>query len=540
MGAPQEQERAGRRFDRPDLVALLLGGAGVGYRLVLILLGAPGTNSDEATFGLAAMHIADGREYPIYMYGQHYMGVLESYLAAPLFAAFGPSWLLLRLPLLALYAVFLLLMYLLTRRLYSPWLAVLAVGLLALGSDRVVRDQLTAVGGRPEIKVGVVLLLLIAVATAEQRLRRAWAGYAAFGLVAGVTAWVDWLVLPYLAAAVAVLVVGNGRRLLGWPAVLVLVAFAVGVLPLIVDNLRAPPGQDSISVFLALSRQGAGATTTADQVREGIWTGVPLASGLCPAARCTPWQAWWGAAYVPLLVAAAGLAVLDGRRGPRRSGEPPAARRVRSTAQFALAAAAGLALLAYVRSPMVAIAPMATARYLSVLQISLPAALWPLWRVARWLRPGHAPVRRVAAAPAAAVLAVVPVLMVFATADQVEQLPRVRTEERREADLAAQLRRTGVTAAYGTYWTCNRLAFNTREQVACAVVGNNLRPGQTRYPPYVSRVWTADRPAFVFAPGEPAADLFASYLRHRGIETTVTEVGGYRIFRPAQTVRPWV
>ncbi|HEX2774600.1 MAG TPA: hypothetical protein VHN18_19540, partial [Micromonosporaceae bacterium] len=76
----QHTDRADRRFDRPDLVALLLGGVGVGYRLVLVLLGVPGTNSDEATFGLAAMHIAQRRELPIYMYGQHYMGALESYL----------------------------------------------------------------------------------------------------------------------------------------------------------------------------------------------------------------------------------------------------------------------------------------------------------------------------------------------------------------------------------------------------------------------------------------------------------------------------
>lgn len=538
MSAPQQADRAGRRFDRPDLIALLLGGVGVGYRLVLVLLGVPGTNSDEATFALAAKHIAEGRELPIYMYGQHYMGALESYLAAPLFAAFGPSWLLLRMPLLALYAVFLLLMYLLTRRLYTPWLAVLTVGLLALGSERVVRDQLTAVGGRPEIKVGVVLLLLIAVASAQQRLRRPWAAYGAFGLVAGVTAWVDWLVLPYLAAAVAVLVVGNGRRLLGWPAALAVVGFAVGVAPLLIDNLRAPAGEDSVSVFLELSQQGAGATSGTEQVREGVGAGLPVASGLCPPAGCAPWQAWWGAAYVPLLVAAAVLAVVDLRRRPRPGDEPRASRRVRVTAQLALAAAAGLALLAYVRSPAAALAPTANARYLSVLQISLPAALWPLWRVARWLPQRQAP-RRVAAATAAAVLVALSALMLVATAHQIAEVPRIRAEERRAADLAAEMQRAGVTAVYGTYWTCNRLVFNTREHVACAVVGENLRPGQTRYPPYHMRVSATERPAFIFAVEEPAADLFARYLHHRGIDATVTEAGGYRIFRPDETVRPW-
>lgn len=108
------------RPDAPALVALLLGAAGVGYRLVLTLLTVPASNSDEATFGLAALHIAAGDERPVFLYGQRYMGVLESYLAAPLVGWAGPSWPVLRLPLLALFAVFLWLAYRLTRRLFSP------------------------------------------------------------------------------------------------------------------------------------------------------------------------------------------------------------------------------------------------------------------------------------------------------------------------------------------------------------------------------------------------------------------------------------
>jgi hypothetical protein len=526
-------------LDGPDLVALLLGGLGVGYRLVLILLGVPGSNSDEATFGLAALHIAEGRELPVFMYGQHYMGALESYLAATLFAALGPSWLLLRLPLLALYAAFVLLMYRLTRRLYSPWLAVFTVGLLALGSERVVRDQMTAVGGRPEIKAGAVLLLLVALSLGQGRFRRPLLGYTAFGLVAGLTVWVDWLVLPYLAGAVAVLLVGSPRRLLGWPIVALVGAFGVGAAPLIVDNLTAPAGQDSVSVFQALSQAGAGATSTTDQVREGVLAGVPQASGLCPAERCAAWQAWWGVAYPPLLVAAAVLVVADVRRTRGQPHEPAPARRARYAAQLALPAAGALTLLAYVRSPLAALAPTASARYLSILQISLPALLWPLWRLARWLPPAPSAPRRLVGAAAAAVLTILAALMVAGTAGQIAQVPEIRAGERREAELAAELRRSGVTAAYGTYWTCNRLIFNTREEVACAVLGPTLRPGQTRYAPYTYKVYAAHRPAFVFATDEPADATFARYLRERGIPAAVREAGGYRIYRPAVTTHPW-
>ncbi|MFC4145010.1 hypothetical protein ACFO0M_01965, partial [Micromonospora mangrovi] len=236
------------RCDRPALVALLLGLAGVGYRLVLTLFTLPTSNSDEATFGLAALHIAAGGERPVFLYGQRYMGMLESYLAAPLVGLAGPSWPVLRLPLLALYALFVWLTYRLTRRLFSPWFAAFVVGLLALGSERVVRDQLTVVGGRPEVKPAVVAMLLIAVGLAERRIGHRFLATGLFGLLAGMALWSDWLIVPYLAVAGVVLVWAAPRELVGWAGVLLVAGFLVGVAPMIKDNLVAPAGQDSLSV----------------------------------------------------------------------------------------------------------------------------------------------------------------------------------------------------------------------------------------------------------------------------------------------------
>lgn len=540
--AVQHAGRSNRRLDRPALVALVLGLAGIAYRLALLLFDVPGANSDEATFGLATIHIAEGRELPIYMYGQHYMGAVESYFAAPLFAAFGPSWLALRVPLLVLYAAFVFLMFVLTRRLYSPWLATFTVGLLALGSERVVRDQITAVGGRPEIKAAVALLLLLGLALGQGRVRRRWLAFAVFGLVAGLTVWVDWLVLPYLAAAGSVLLVGCWRELLRWAGPVLLAGFLVGVSPLIVDNLTAPSGEDSVSVFLELNGEGAGSASPTEQLRGGVLSGIPLATGLCPPERCAPWQMWWAVLYVPLLLAAAALALVDPRRPGTAVGEAQPSRRVRHAAQIALAAAAGLTVFGYVRSPAAAATPLASARYLSILQISLPAALWPLWRMARWSWHGSAATvpRRVCGMAASGLLAALSATMLFTTAAQVAQVRPIREEERRERMLAAEVRRAGIRDVYGDYWTCNRLIFATREQVACAVLRDNLRPGQDRYRPYRDRVYAANRPAFIFAVDDGADGAFQAYLRRYHVEATVTEVAGYRIYQPSVTVRPWL
>lgn len=542
--AAQHGGRARRSLDRPALAALVLGLVGIGYRLVLVLLDVPGANSDEATFGLAAMHIAAGRSQPVYMYGQHYMGAVESYLAAPLFAAFDPSWVLLRIPILLLYAAFVYLMHRLTRRVYSPWLAVFTVGLLALGSERVIRDQITAVGGRPESKVAVVLLLLIALALGQRRVRRRWLAFGGFGLVAGMTVWDDWLVLPYLVAAVAVLLAGCWRELLGRAGLSVLGGFVVGVLPLILDNVTAPPGNDSLSVFLQLNGGDAGSTSPARQVHGGVLVGVPLASGLCRGMRCAPWQMWWGPLYVLLLLVAAALAVVGLRRpaaapDARELADAPApARRIRYVAQLALAAAAGLTVLSYARSPAAVLTPVESARYLTVLQISLPAALWPLWLAAArsWRRAAIG--LRLLGVAAAGLLAALTVAMLLATVGQVAQVGPIREEEQRARALAAAVQQAGIRYAYGEYWTCNRLTFNSGERVVCAVLGEDLRPGQNRYRPYALRVNRAARPAFIFATGGVADTAFRDYLRRQHITARVTEASGYRIYQPTVTVRP--
>src|SRR4051794_23766808 len=69
-------------------------------RLILIYFHWPITNSDEGNMGLLARHVAYNGEWPIFFYGNPYLGPVEGYLAAPLFHIFGPSTFALRLGLL--------------------------------------------------------------------------------------------------------------------------------------------------------------------------------------------------------------------------------------------------------------------------------------------------------------------------------------------------------------------------------------------------------------------------------------------------------
>ncbi|TDC68416.1 hypothetical protein E1193_31200 [Micromonospora sp. KC606] len=361
---PQPRGAARRRttrWSRPALLAVVVGTAGVAYRCALLLADTPRTNSDEATMGLAALRIARGDDFPVFFYGQAYMGTLEAYLAAPLVALAGPSWLALRLPLLALYALFLFLSWRLARRLGGDrWFALLVVGVLAFGSDRIVKNQLIAGGGYPELNpIGVGLALLTLDLAAGRPDGRRWR-YAGFGFLAGLAVWVDPLLLPYVLALGAVLV-GTGRVVGGsgsaaargrgpapraragrtrWPdrgelrgpAGMALVggelrgpagmALAGGALlgaaPLLAHSLAH--GHNPVTAVLAASGADA-AASWADRLHGGLVLGPALGLGFCAPGHCATWQLWWSLA-LPVLLTLAGLSAWRALRGPASAAIP--------------------------------------------------------------------------------------------------------------------------------------------------------------------------------------------------------------------------
>ena len=73
-------------------------------------------HNDDAVGGLAALHILKG-SFPVFFYGQSYMGSLDFFIAAPLFLLFGVSFWVFRLAYLPFWLVFLLFSYRWTREL---------------------------------------------------------------------------------------------------------------------------------------------------------------------------------------------------------------------------------------------------------------------------------------------------------------------------------------------------------------------------------------------------------------------------------------
>lgn len=563
---------APRRNWSPGRVAFALGVAGIAYRLSMLLADLPPTNSDEAVSGLAAARIAQGRAFPLFFPGQYYMGALESYLAAPLFRLTGPGLLALRLPNLLLYALFLALMWRLTRRLYHPWFGTAVVGLLALGSDRILKNQLIAGGGYPEMNPAGALLVLLAVTLGLGAVRRRRLAFAAFGLVAALTLWDDWLVLPYVAAAGLLLVAGNRRDLAGRGGAALAAGLAVGLLPIVAHNLTAAPEHRSLAVYRQLGGGEAGAW--ADRLHGGVLFGLPMGTGFCAPGRCADWQLWWGVA-APLLLVVAGLLALRALwllRPARWPAGVVRAERVRQGGRLALVGAAAVSLLAYAVSAAAGRTPVESSRYLSCLLISMPALLWPLWTAAGLDRPGSPARRRPSGDPVrppwpgglltvlrpGALLTVlrpgglvgvvrvggrgglvaVTASALLATGTLIAEAPgHTRTDQQRRALIEA-LDRLGVRHFYADYWTCNPVVFATRERLVCAVIRDDLRAGWDRYPAYPARVARADRVAYVLPTGTPLSRAVAGRLAASGVPVHRTVVSGYDIHLPAAPVHP--
>ena len=498
------------------LLALLVGLAGVGYRLALLLTDAPPTNSDEAIMGLAALHIARGEEFPVWFYGQAYMGTLEAYLAAPLFAFAGPSVLALRLPILALYALFLFLSWRLTRRLGGDaWFALLVVGFLALGSDRVVKNQLIAGGGYPEMNpAGAALALLtveLCIGGSGRRLLR----WAAWGLISGVMLWVDPLLLPYILGTGVVLVAWRRRELAGRAGLTAAGALLLGAAPMLLDSLWN--GRNPLAAVLAASGGNASAGW-GERLYGGLVLGPPLGMGFCSPSHCAPWQFWWALAFPVLLI----VGILSAWRTLREAADGDD-QRVSATVRLALLAGAAAVLGAYVVSSAAGRTPVESARYLSCLAVAIPALLWPLWHAAR-RRSG------VLCVVASAVLAAILGTAAVATVSAVRAVPATQAEAERHRTLVDALDELGVRHVYGGYWTCNRLTFATREDVVCAVVKDDMRPGFDRIPAY-RRAVAADPGAVWVAPvGSPLATRLDQRLGPEPGAFDVVPVAGGRVY----------
>ncbi|GHO43778.1 hypothetical protein KSX_19410 [Ktedonospora formicarum] len=532
-------------------------------RFLLIAYHWPTTNSDEGVIDLMALHIAYRGEHPIFYYGQAYLGSLEAHLAAPFVLLFGPSVFSVRLLLIALYALFLVLLYNLASRLYTRKLALFSVLLLSFGSLDMILQQLKAFGRYPDILVLNTLLLLLASHLAltsplASPAPRRWGLFFLMGLLSGIAIWTDQITLPFVGCALLLLALFCRRELRGWGLGLLLVGLLIGIGPMIYANLTSPLGNNSLNAILNVNGAMANemAAKNIPSVRRFVGSllfALPAATGfnqLCspnqlplfgPATptmlACTLTHGLWSLGYLGLGGIATTQALISAwRLRPRETTLTELApsdyrHLVIECTRLALLLSAGSILALYTLSASAAVNPGPTSRYLFSMCLALPALLWPLWR---GLLPLTWPTlwrARALFTLRIATLLFILSMLVVGTVRTFEDVPNAQETFQKQENLINYLLSHKKTRIYSDYWTCNRLIFQTTEQIACSVLDEQLQSGQNRYPLYTEEVQKATAPAYVFIQDSAQARAFESqtYLPHALLYQRAT-VSGYIIY----------
>jgi 4-amino-4-deoxy-L-arabinose transferase-like glycosyltransferase len=574
---------------------------GVFIRFLLVFQNWPHIIMDEGTMGEMALHIAYRGDHPIFFYGQDYMGALEAYLAAGLFHLFGASLFTLRLGLVFLFALFLISMYLLSRLLYTKKLALFSTFLLGLGASLVIYRELQAIGGYPDTLLFSSLALLLASWLAlssvisKQKISpgRLFA-YFGWGLAVGLGLWSDLLIIPCVLMSGLLLLAFCWRDLRTWAPVCLLLGLVIGALPLIIFNLHARPGHDSLSILLTLTHEsGPSVSQRLQSIIGALLVSLPTitnynlvcytsdtlflgGSGL-GAVQCTLAQGAWALGAIILWISAILLAA--GAIWKIWYHIPAKARSfeqrqdiIRSCAHIAVLLAVGMSFVLFAISPTTANSPYLNSRYLFCLLIGTPTVIYPLWKGSfrgRFLE-GILRIRRqdgrhpkapqgspslqddaksqdvlqklsferygkaamVSIGLKQAILLLITIMFLVGTVRVLLDIPNTQALNRQQYDLVHNLLRIGAKHIYSEFWSCDRIIFQSMEQIVCDTVDDQLRSTGDRYTPNERIVLSDPQSSYVFPIDTPLARACALHFAHSSKQYQRFIFDGYVVYHP--------
>ena len=195
-----------------------------------------GWNSDSALYGMIAKAVAAGRDFPIFFWGQSYMGPLTSYLAAPLVWVMHPMRAL-RLAASLEVLAGIIFYWLGLRRAFDERVANVVALWLVIGPSYMMFFSIATIGGEPMFFLSAIIFWF-AQTTGLARLR----DWFILGLLAGFGWWIHQGTVFAVAAAVLAQVAGRGWRVAGlhWPRSVIVAALAIVVgVDLVLGALRS-------------------------------------------------------------------------------------------------------------------------------------------------------------------------------------------------------------------------------------------------------------------------------------------------------------
>lgn len=255
----------------------------VGIALRLLGLFSIMLNSDESAVGLMGRHVLLG-VFPVFFYGQPFMGGLEALLTAPIFYLLGSSPLTLKLLPVGLSLILLFMNYTFARRLLGPPVALLSTALLAIPPAFFLRWTREARSHYTLVPIFGLILLLLAhqmIYRAPTPRRQAFL-LALAGFLSGLAWWTNYLSIVYLLVVWPLLLLHARRLLFGWRLWLAPPAFLLGGLPLWVY-------QATHGFFLLEQRETITLQYLLPYARDLVTNALPILLGVPVALR---WNAF--------------------------------------------------------------------------------------------------------------------------------------------------------------------------------------------------------------------------------------------------------
>lgn len=498
----------------------------VTLKIVLLALDSFPFNADEAIVGLMARHILDGR-WPVFFYGQAYMGSLDASLVALGFAMFGQKVIVIRVVQILLYIGTVLTTMHLAKRIFGDTEGMLFAGLLmAIPTVNVTLYTTISLGGYGEALLIGNLLILLALRIAKIQ-GEIWP-YLAWGFLAGFGFWVFGLTLVFTIPTAGLILWSAwgllNQRDMQKKVLGLIVAAVIGASPWLVSGLSQGQG---ILIEELTGSAIAGASSTdfltaiGSRITHLLLFGSTVSLGFRP-----PWEIRW--LSLPLLPIALTLWLIiigHGIRKLRRPGPDRLGRRVMIGLVITL-------LLGFILTPFGA---DPSGRYF--LPLAAPMALIVTdflvdlrGRYRRWLR----------------TLVLIGLLgfNLWGTVESALRKPpgittqfNAITQIDRSQDhaLIAFLTDQAESKGYSNYWVSYPLAFLSQEELIFVPylpyhLDFRYTLRDSRYGPYEAQVALSDRVAYITTHHPQLDDYIRSSFKGFNVHWQEAKIGDYQIF----------
>lgn len=476
--------------------------------LRVFLLTGPYANvsSDEAIMGLMARHIIFNREFPVFLYGQAHHGSLEALFAVPLFILFGASPLTLKIVPLIFSLIFVVLVYLLAKLLFSQTTALYAMLFVAIPGAFLTVYSILAITYIEAVTFGVAIVLMafkIAKRSASQR--KKLGPIALLGFLMGVAVWNNFMVAPWVLVSVLFLLITERRSLGGRELALGCSGFALGALPVIIFNLQHLGYSLKEHAYYNRYSSITAFATGVERVGPFLFKSIlPSVVGTASAG------ALLRILIAVLVYVSIAYCILRSLQRPLEGTERE------KTGLVVLLAIFGLTFISYlVTKSALSLTLRYAIGFIPLLTVFIAFAVSQIDRISRIVA-----------------VVIVGLIMIANMASTVQErakplMAQFGLSPKIATSLVNLLERKGVRYLYSDYWIAYQLTFFSKEKVI-----STPYPGFDRYPKYTQEVRAAypKKVGYIYEKGSSSYAVFKERLGSLGVGYRQRRVGRNMIF----------